>query len=69
MPPDLTGATVTGHDGPLNVEIDSTGGTPTQVVLHTTVTLSGGAAPGEHTETVVLPVHGAKVTIGSWTFG
>jgi sortase A len=69
MPPDLTGATVTGHDSPLDVEIDSSGGNPTQVVLRTTVTLSGGAAPGEHTETVVLPVHGANVTIGSWTFG
>jgi sortase A len=69
MPPDLLGATITGHDAPLDVEIDSTNGTPSQVVLRTTVTLSGGAAPGTHTETVVLPVHGATVTIGSWQFG
>ncbi len=69
MPPQLLGASVTGHDGPLDVEIDSTGGQPSQVILRTTVTLSGGASPGEHTETVVLPVHGANVTIGSWQFG
>jgi sortase A len=69
MPPQLLGAVVTGHDAPLDVEIDSTGGVPTQVVLHTTLTLSGGSAPGVHTETVVLPVHGTAVTIGSWQFG
>jgi hypothetical protein len=38
------------------------------VVLRTSVTLSGGSAPGEHAMTVVLPVHGPAVTIGSWTF-
>jgi sortase A len=69
MPPDLDGATITGHDSALDVEIDSTNGTPSQVVLRTTVTLSGGASPGTHTETVVLPVHGGTVTIGSWQFG
>jgi sortase A len=68
MPPALVGATVVGHDSPLDVEIDSTGGTPTQVVLRTAVTLSGGSSPGEHNETVVLPVHGTTVTIGSWQF-
>jgi sortase A len=69
MPAQLAGGAVTGHDAPLNVEIDSTGGVPTQVILRTTVTLSGGGAPGEYAETVVLPVHGATVTIGSWQFG
>ena len=68
MPPQLSGAAVTGHDAPLDVEIDSARGSPTQVVLRTTVTLAGGSAPGEHAMTVVLPVHGAVVTIGSWTF-
>jgi LPXTG-site transpeptidase (sortase) family protein len=68
LPPDLAGAVVTGHDAPLDVEIDSSGGTPDQVVLRTTVTLSGGSAPGTHPMTVVLPVHGAQVTIGSWSF-
>ncbi len=68
MPPELTGATVIGHDSPLDVEIDSVGDTPSQVVLRTTVTLSGGSAPGEHPETVILPVHGGVVTIGSWQF-
>jgi LPXTG-site transpeptidase (sortase) family protein len=68
MPPQLAGATVVGHDAPLNVEIDSAKGVPTQVVLRTTVTLSGGSAPGEQAETVILPVHGAQITIGSWQF-
>ncbi|MGO8825122.1 MAG: class D sortase [Acidimicrobiales bacterium] len=68
MPPQLSGATVTGHDAPLDVEIDSAHGYPTQVVLRTTVTLAGGSAPGEHAMTVVLPVHGSVVTIGSWAF-
>ncbi|HVB92399.1 MAG TPA: class D sortase [Acidimicrobiales bacterium] len=69
MPPGLAGATVTAHDGPLNVEIDSVGGNPSQVVLRTTVTMAGGSAPGEHALTVVLPVHRGVVTIGSWAFG
>ncbi len=68
MPPQLAGAAVTGHDTALNVEIDSSGGSPDQVVLRTSVTLSGGPAPGEHAMTVVLPVHGSVVTIGSWSF-
>jgi LPXTG-site transpeptidase (sortase) family protein len=68
LPPDLAGAVVTGHDAPLSVEIDAANGTPAQVILRTSVTLSGGAAPGEHAMTVVLPVHGPVVTIGSWTF-
>ena len=68
MPPALDGATVSAHDAPLDVEIDSAGGSPTRVVLTTTVTLSGGAAPGQHAMTVVLPVHGGVVTIGSWAF-
>ena len=69
LPPQLAGAAVTGHDAPLDVEIDSSGGTPTQVVLRTTVTLSGGSSPGEHAMTVVLPVRGSVVTIGSWVVG
>jgi LPXTG-site transpeptidase (sortase) family protein len=68
MPPQITGAYVSGHDSPLDVEIDSSKGIPSQVVLRTTVTLSGGSAPGAHAMTVVLPVHGQVVTIGSWTF-
>ena len=67
LPPGLDGAVVTGHETPLDVEIDAAGGTPEQVVLRTSVTLSGGSAPGEHAMTVVLPVHDAVVTIGSWT--
>src|ERR1700722_1716741 len=51
MPPQLNGASVTGHDAPLDVEIDSTAGVPSQVVLRTTLTLSGGSMPGVHAET------------------
>lgn len=67
--PQLAGATVAGHDSPLDVEIDSAGGSPSQVVLRTTVTLLGGSAPGAHAMTVVLPVHSGVVTIGSWSLG
>ncbi len=69
MPPQLSGASISNHESPLNVEIDSTKGVPSQVVLRETVTLSGGSDPGTYAETVVLPVHGSTVTIGSWTFG
>jgi sortase A len=70
MPPQLNGTSSSPHyDSSLNVEIDSDhSGNPVQVVLRTTVTLSGGAAPGTYAETVVLPVHGSTVTIGSWQF-
>ena len=68
MPPALDRATVSAHDAPLDVEIDSSGGSPSRVVLTTTITLSGGAAPGPHAMTVVLPVHQGVVTIGSWAF-
>ena len=46
MPPQLAGASVSGHDSPLDVEIDSAGGTPSQVVLRTTVTLVGWRRSG-----------------------
>jgi sortase A len=68
MPPQLDGATVSAHDAPLDIEVDSAAGFPTRVVLTTAVTLSGGAAPGQHPMTVVLPVHKGVVTIGSWAF-
>jgi LPXTG-site transpeptidase (sortase) family protein len=68
MPPQVGGASISNHESPLNVEIDSTKGIPSQVVLRETVTLSGGSDPGTYAETVVLPVHGSTVTIGSWTF-
>jgi hypothetical protein len=68
LPPQLAGASVVGHDSPLDVEIDAAAGSPSQVVLRTTVTLSGGSDPGQHAETVILPVHGDQVTIGGWQF-
>jgi LPXTG-site transpeptidase (sortase) family protein len=71
MPPQLSGAGQNPHyNSTLNVEIDSDrNGNPSQVVLHTTLTVSGGSAPGNYAETVVLPVHGSTVSISSWTFG
>jgi LPXTG-site transpeptidase (sortase) family protein len=66
MPPPLSGASIGDHLSPLDVEIDSSGGAPNQVVLRETVGLSGGPAPGQYAETVVLPVHKGVVTIGSW---
>jgi sortase A len=67
LPGPLPGATVTGHDSPLDVEIDSTDGAVSQVVLRATVTLAGGAAPGTYAETVTTPVQGSTVRIGTWT--
>lgn len=65
-PGPLLAASITGHDAPLDVEIDSVKGLVSQVILTTTVTISGGSAPGTYHETVVTPVHGSTVRIGSW---
>jgi sortase A len=66
-PGPLLGAAITGHDSPLDVEIDSSNGVADQVVLRTTVTISGGSAPGTYDETVTTVVQGSTVRIGSWT--
>jgi LPXTG-site transpeptidase (sortase) family protein len=66
MPAPLTGATITGHDGALDVSIGSTGGAPSTVTLTTGVTVSGGAAPGSYQQTVGLAVAGTTVTIDGW---
>jgi sortase A len=68
MPSQLVGARITGHNAPLDVEIDSVKGVASQVILRTTVTLAGGRYPGVYHETVATVVHGAVVTIGSWQF-
>ena len=69
MPPQLAGAPWSPGTTPRSTSRSTPpAGTPSQVVLRTTVTLSGGSAPGEHAMTVVLPVHGSVVTIGSWAF-
>jgi sortase A len=65
MPPQLVGAEITGHDAPLDVNIQSTNGVPTAVILSTVVTLSGHYG-GTYNETVTTLVHGSVVTIGSW---
>ncbi len=65
-PSALLGATVT-EESPLDVEIDSTNGSVSQVILRTTVTTAGGSAPGSYAETVTAPVQGSTVQIGSWT--
>ena len=67
MPAPLSGASISDHLSSLDVEIDSVNGVPNQVVLRETVRLSGGPAPGQYAETVVLPVHNGVVTIGRWT--
>jgi len=67
-PPALSGATVTGHDAPLDVTVDATGTTPSAVVLDTTLTLSGGTAPGTYHEQVTEAVHGLDVVVTHWVF-
>ena len=66
MPAPLNGATVSGHNGPLNVTITAQGTTPTTVTLSTLFTLSGGSAPGEYSETVTEAIHGLTVLITNW---
>ena len=66
-PAALLGAAVTGHDAPLNVTINSANGTPTSVVLSTTVTLSGGSAPGTYAESVTTGVDHGVVRLSKWT--
>jgi sortase A len=61
------GADITGHDAPLDVEIVSALGEPNEVVLTTTVTVSGGDAPGTYDETVTADVNGSTVLLGGWT--
>lgn len=63
----LRGATVTGHDSPLDVTIVSTHQVASAVVLTTELTLAGGTAPGTYEETVRAVVHGATVLLGGWT--
>lgn len=66
MPTQLSGATVSGHNGPLNVTITAQGSTPTAVTLSTVFTLTGGSAPGEYSETVTEAIHGLTVLITNW---
>jgi sortase A len=67
LPPQpLLGATITGHDSPLDVEIDASAGQPVAVVLRTTVTLSGGPAPGTYAEVVASRVTGSTLTVSRW---
>ncbi len=66
MPAPLVGAQITGHDAPLDVAINSVGGTPSTVTLSTEVTVSGGTAPGAYDQSVTLGVSGSTVTIRSW---
>lgn len=66
-PAALRGATVSGHDAPLNVTIVSTRDVASKVVLSTELTISGGPAPGTYLETVTADVHGATVLLGGWT--
>jgi hypothetical protein len=66
MPKPLEGASITGHDSPLNVAIDSKGGTAATVTLTTRITVSGGYDPGVYDQTVTLGVTGSVVTIRTW---
>jgi hypothetical protein len=46
MPKPLEGASITGHDSPLNVAIDSKGGAATTVTLTTRWLVSNRGLPG-----------------------
>ena len=66
MPKPLEGASITGHDSPLNVAIDSNGGAAATVTLTTRITVSGGYNSGVYDQTVTLGVAGSIVTIRTW---
>ena len=66
MPGPLVGATVSRHDAPLDVSIDSADGVPDAVTLTTDVTVSGGAAPGPYHEVVTEDVNSGVVTVHTW---
>ena len=66
MPKPLEGASITGHDSPLNVAIDSNGGAAATVTLTTRITVSGGYNSGVYDQTVTLGVAGSVVTIRTW---
>lgn len=66
MPAPLSGAWVSGHDSPLDVDIAAQGDTPTAVTLSTEISLSGGSDPSEYQETVTEAIHGLIVTITNW---
>ena len=65
IPKPLEGTTITGHDSPLNVAIDSQGGAASTVTLTTTITV-GGADGGTYDQSVTLGVAGPVVTIRQW---
>jgi hypothetical protein len=66
MPAALANAEITGHDSPLNITINSTGGVPNSVAMTTDVTVSGGTAPGTYHVVATGGVAGSVVTITSW---
>lgn len=66
MPAPLNGSRVSAHDAPLDVAITASGDTPSEVVLDTTLTLSGGAAPGTYHEQVTEAVRGLTMVVTDW---
>jgi len=66
-PGPLEGATISGHDAPLDVDIQSSNGVATSVTLTTTISITGGDAPGAYQETVTTQVSGDTVRISGWT--
>jgi sortase A len=65
MPKPLQGATITGHDSPLNVAIDSQAGAVSTVTLTSTISVSGYDG-GKYDQSVTLGVAGPVVTITQW---
>ncbi len=65
-PPQVWGAWISGHNAPLDVTISAANNTPQSVELDTTVTFSGGSAPGEYRQKVIETVHGTDLVVTSW---
>jgi sortase A len=67
MPSAMTGAHVAGWNDRLAVAITTDGHTPKTVVLSTSVTTTGGGAPGAYRLTVTETVTGSTLVITGWS--
>jgi hypothetical protein len=65
-PTPLVGVGVPRYNSPLQVAIAARGSTATSVTLSTTVTVTGGRAPGRYAVSVAEAIHGATLVISSW---
>lgn len=67
IPAPLAGAHTPGYLTPLDVTVSATGYAPNGVRLSTTMSVSGGKAPGRYSVSVTETITGHTLLISSWT--